>query len=288
MRPKTTVFIGLLFTLLLCGPGFLHAQSDDVIVVPRYPGDLPNVSVERPDVPSRTKTSTLPSDRAGLSHDTPTVADTVDVRTVKPTLLSSLNPSDTSSRTIREEQQRELTSEGYFFVNGQVKGVGWAKLYLYDHRGGFFDPYDGDDEMNLLGTTYMDGNGEFRIGPIQFKNRWYYQGKDIVLVMELESPYAVAYSDLYGSVQPFRFKIAERKRVTPEGGSYSIGTIQLGLDRDRYYPVRAFDRIVNRLREEGRSTDQKVRIEFVRDVDEPRYMEEIGYILMPYSGGANE
>jgi hypothetical protein len=285
---RTAWFLLILVTGLIAWAGGvspLLAQPDDVIVVPRYPGSLPTVELKRPELPERVKTPALPPSNR-TRPDTRTRADTVRARTVKPTLLSKLSVDTGTARSVQQQEQDQLASEGYFFITGQIKGVGWAKLYLYDHRGGFFDPYNRDQELNLLGTTFMDSKGRFRIGPIQFKNRWYYQGKDIVLVMELDSPYAVAYSDLYGTVQPFRFKVAERKRVTPEGGEYSMGTVELNLDREQFYPVRVFDRVVRRLQREGRSTDQKVRVEFVRDVDEPRYMEDIGYILMPYSGQA--
>jgi len=258
-------------------------------VVPRHTSSIPSIEVKPPNIPERPKLATLPfSSRSDTASGTSTLSsDTDQLSPVlnQPNLLTKLSADQDSAKPKRQERQRKLASEGYFFLTGTLAEVGWAKIYLYDHGGGFFNPNDSDPEMNLLGTVHLDSDGDFRIGPIRYKTRWFYRGKDVVLVLELDSPYAVAYSEIYGTVKPFRFLIAERSRITPEGGEYDMGTIEINLESDEYYPVRVFDRIVRRLREEKRVTDQKVRIEFVHDVERPKFMEEIGYILMPYRNG---
>ncbi len=269
--------LGAFLLGILCLSGL---KAGEMIVIPRQSGQLPELKLSTPELSKSPKLVTLP-------YLTTDKSDTrewkVQSQLKKPRLIDSVGEEDYSPRQASEQRRQSLSPEKFFYLTGRIRGISWVKVYLYEKKGGFFDLYQDENQMNLLGTDQLDSEGNFRIGPLKYDKGWLYEGRDVVLVMELDSPYAVAYSDLYGTIKPFRYKIVRKQRVVPEGGRYEMGTIEVNWAADHYYPVRAYRRILNRLKNEGKLTDQKVRIEFLQEVKEPRYMEEIGYILMPYS-----
>lgn len=266
----------LIFVVLL----FSGIKAGELLIINRQRGTLPQLDFEPPEPKTPEKLQTLPY-LSGELEDTGEKQ--VEPSLNKPRLIDSVGSKDFSPRLAEEQRRQSMEADKYFYVTGRLRDISWVKIHIYEKKGGFFDLYQEENQMNLLGSDQLDSEGNFRIGPLKYDESWLYEGRDIVLVMELDSPYAVAYSDLYGTVKPFRYKIVERQRVVPEGGRYEMGTVDVDWSAEQYYPVRAYRRILKRLQNEGRLTDQKIRIEFLKDVEEPRYMEEIGYILMPYS-----
>ncbi|MGM0380565.1 MAG: hypothetical protein ACQEP7_01110 [bacterium] len=267
----------LLVIILLLLVSVLPAGAREVIVVPRAPEKLPRVDLQWSRSPKLERIKTIPD----LQPDTAAV-DTGDISPQKPLqepeLIANITAGEYLPQPAPGAYERE--SEGQFYhVTGQVDNMSWARVHLYEQRGGFFEVYD-TDEMNRLGSDYLDSEGRFRIGPLEHSGGWFYRGRDVVLVLELDSPYAIAYSEVYGVEQPYRFQLATRRRVVPRQGSYEMGRINIDWEKSQYYPARAYRRVIDRLREQG--IDQKIKVEFTRDVDEPRYMERIGYVLMPY------
>ncbi len=248
----------------------------EVVTVPRPRRRLPSVEAELPGMDTVPRVAVLPPG-PGEEPDTP-VVETMELKRLQ--LMGTIGTGDVFPRLPWELGRRPTAPEGYFFITGRIRNLGWATVHVYERRGGFFDAYADEVADDRLGSDLLDSNGNFRIGPIRRREGWLSGSMDIVLVLELDSPYAVAYSEIYGTQKPYRYEIASRRGVTPEGDRYEIGTIDLDLAPDRFYPVRVYKRVLERLR--GRGVDDKVHIEFIRDVDEPVYMEEAGYVLMPY------
>ncbi|GEM_PF-7085800 len=265
--------LGLLFLLAFSGVVSLEAE---VVTVPRPSRRLPSVAAEVPGMDTVPRVVVLPPDPED-QPDTP-VGETVEL--TRPQLMGTIGLGDVFPRLPWELGRRPTAPEGYFFITGRVRNLGWATVHVYERRGGFFDAYAEGVADDRLGSDLLDSTGNFRIGPIRRRDGWLSGSMDIVLVLELDSPYAVAYSEIYGTQKPYRYEIASRRGVTPEGDRYEIGTIDLDLAPDRFYPVRVYRRVLERLR--GSGIGEKVHIEFIRDVDEPVYMEEAGYVLMPY------
>jgi hypothetical protein len=259
--------------------GISYAQ--EVIVVPRLRRGLPSTSLERPELSKESKKTTLPFAR--MAYKGTDTERAVEIKPPqRPPLISTIGTEGRIAKEPADFRRAPLKAGKFFYVIGRVRNMGWVKVRLYRKRGGFFELYGNEAAKEELGTDYLDSEGNFRIGPLRYKEGFFERGQDVVLVMELDSPYAVAYSEVYGTVRPFRFRLASRPRVIPEGGSYDMGTINIDWKQREYYPVRAYKKVIARLRERE-ELGQKIRIEFTRDVDNPRYMEEIGYILMPYS-----
>ena len=264
----------LLITLL---PAIITpAAGREVIVVPRTPETLPRTSLEPVQPPRIGRIRTVPELDPDIEPDTPDLSPEKPLR--KPALIANIVAGEYFPRTPVDAPGRKA-DEQYYYITGRVDGMSWARLHIYEQRGGFFEVYE-EAETNLLGSDFLDGDGGFRVGPVKHDGGWFSRGRDIVLVLELDSPYAVAYSEIYGIEQPFRFEIANRRRVVPERGRYEMGTVNVDWSQRQFYPARAYRRVIERLLERG--IEQKIRVEFTRDVEQPRYMERIGYVLMPY------
>ena len=267
----------LVVMIVLVGAPIAPATAGYNIVIPRTPESLPRVSLEPGVTPRFDRIQTVPPlEPEKIEADTPEI--NAEEPLQEPTLIANIAAGEYFPREPVETPAPER-DEQYYYITGRIEGISWARLHIYEQRGGFFEVYE-EEEANLLGADFLDGDGEFRVGPVERAAGWFSPGKDIVLVLALDSPYAVAYSEIYGIERPFRFEIASRRRVQPERGQYNMGTVKVDWDRRQYYPVRAYQRVIERLRERG--IDQKIRVEFTRDVEQPRYMERIGYVLMPY------
>ncbi len=276
---KRLIWAVCFFMVMALFWGISYAR--EVIVVPRLRRGLPSTSLERPRLNKETKKTTLPF--ATIVQKGTDTEMAVNIKPPeRPPLISTIGTEGRIAKEPADFRRAPLKAEKFFYVIGRVRNMGWAKVRLFRQRGGFFELYGNEAEKDELGTDYLDAEGNFRIGPLRYKEGFFERGQDVVLVMELNSPYAVAYSEVYGTVRPFRFRLASRQRVIPEGGSYDMGTINIDWKQREYYPVRAYKKVISRLRERDK-LEQKIRIEFTRDVDNPRHMEEIGYILMPYS-----
>lgn len=258
--------------------------NDEVVVAPRLPGSLPpSLQLTPPSGKTGKKSYTLPgitgnpTDKARLKSNEVTLG--------QPKLFRSISRNQV--RNLTEKSQEQSLSErkpgSYYHVKGNLENMAWAKVYLYEKKGGFFDLYATNQQMNMLGSDFIGEDGEFRIGPIEFSEGVFYEGRDVILVLELDSPYAVAYSEVYGTIKPFRFRLETRSRLTPSQGSYSFGNLSVDLQSKKFYPARVYLRVIRGLLKEKLATEQKMRIEFRQGIEEPRYMREIGYIMMPYS-----
>ncbi len=174
-----------------------------------------------------------------------------------------------------------IIGEELFYLTGRVVGVEPATINLYDRRGGRVEVYDQDLEIRLLGSTMLDRDGYFRIGPLEKRRGFFYRGVDLSAVLELNSRLAVAYSELHRTAVPYRFKLYEAVGVDPTGITHNIGKVDLTRIIDDPYPVDVYNRTVSWLREQ-QPVDRQLEIRFIRGIKEPIHMEREGILNMPY------